>query len=142
MSFILFPIGTCPVSGHHREDLGSLCIPSHQVFTHTDKIPLSLLFSRLPQLSLPLFACQVFHSLNHPCGPSLDPLQYAHVSLMLGSPVLDAGMVSLGLSKQEGSPVGNTQVHATQDAVGLVCCKGTLQPHVRLGVYQDPTVLL
>lgn len=51
--FGFVPIGACLARGHHWEESGSLCIPSHQVFTHTDKMPLHLLYSRVSQLSQP-----------------------------------------------------------------------------------------
>lgn len=42
------PITSCPVSGHHREDPGSvLFAPSLQAFVDIDEILLSLLFSGL-----------------------------------------------------------------------------------------------
>lgn len=49
------------------------------------RYPLIPLNTRKNRLSQPLLTCQTFLSL---CSPSLDLLQYVHVSLVLGSPEL------------------------------------------------------
>ncbi|KAK4828308.1 hypothetical protein QYF61_025320 [Mycteria americana] len=80
----------------------------------------------------------MLQSINHLHGPSLDSLQYVHVSLVLGSSALDTvfqGKVHLP------QPAGNTPPDAAQDTISLLCCKGTLLAHVQLGVHQDPQVL-
>lgn len=42
-----------------------------------------LIQSRQPQLSQPLFVRDILQVLNQLCGPSLDSLQYVHVSLVM-----------------------------------------------------------
>ncbi|KAK4826409.1 hypothetical protein QYF61_008696 [Mycteria americana] len=58
-----------------------------EVFVHIDEIPLSLLFSRLNSPNCIGLSSQERCSLNHPCDPSLDFLQY--LFLVPGSPELD-----------------------------------------------------
>lgn len=88
--FCFVPTGACPINKHHQEESGSFSIPSHQVFTHTNKIPMSYLFFKLPQLPQLLFLCHIFHSLNHLCGPFTGPVP--------------SGVVSPWLSKQDHLP--------------------------------------
>ena len=45
--------------------------------------------SQLPQ---PFLIGEMTQTLNCCCGPSLDPLHYVHVSLVLGSPELDTAL--------------------------------------------------
>lgn len=72
-----------PATGKSR-----LC-PFHQIFMYIDEIPLNFLCSRLDSPSSPSpFSWKMLQSLLHPCGPSLDSLQYVHVSPVLGSPAL------------------------------------------------------
>lgn len=56
--------------------IGSLLFtPFQQIFIHMSKIPLSLFFTKLQsQLCQPL--------VTHLCGPALDTLQFAQVSLV------------------------------------------------------------
>lgn len=69
-------MASCYVSRRHREAYGSLLfIPFQQMFIHMNKIPLSLLFTKLQsQICQPL--------LTHLCGAALDSLQFAQVSLV------------------------------------------------------------
>lgn len=65
--------------------------PPFKYFLHADEIcpkpsPLQVKLSQLPQ---PFLIGEVLQSLNHPCGLLWDSFQYAHVSLLLGSPELD-----------------------------------------------------
>jgi len=49
--FQFVPIASCPISGYHWEEPGSLFFThSHQTFIYIDKIPLSFLFSRLNRI--------------------------------------------------------------------------------------------
>lgn len=59
-----------------------------QVFIYIGETTLgpSLLQAEQPQLSQLLLISHMFQSLNHLRGPSLDSLQYVHISLVLGSP--------------------------------------------------------
>jgi len=90
--FHFVPTTSCPVTGHHWKAPGSVVLaPSLQVFIYIDKIPPepSLLQAEESQLSHLLLIGDILQSLNHLYGPSLDSLQYVHVSLVLGSPELD-----------------------------------------------------
>ena len=79
---------SCPWALLRKAWLSLLYFPA-QISTHMDKIPLSLLFSRLSQ---PLPISKMLQSLRHLCGPALDLLQYVHVSPALGSPALDPAL--------------------------------------------------
>ena len=50
----------------------------------------SRLQAEQPQLFQPALMGEVFHTLNHYCGPPLDLLQQVYVSLVLRAPHLDA----------------------------------------------------
>jgi len=86
------PTATCPGTGHHWAEPGSeLFVPCLQVSMDTDEnSPKPLLLqdeqTQLCQLLLTAELLQSFHYLD---GPSLDSLQYVHVSLLLGGPELD-----------------------------------------------------
>ncbi|KAK4806816.1 hypothetical protein QYF61_005612 [Mycteria americana] len=55
-------------------------------------VPTASCPAKQSRLSPPLLICEVLQSLNHFHGPSLDSLQYVHVSLVLRSPELDTGL--------------------------------------------------
>jgi len=74
------PTASGPVTGHHRKEPGSLFARSLQVFIHTNQMP-----PEQSQLSQPFLTGEMPQSLHHLCGPSLDSLQYVHVSPVLGS---------------------------------------------------------
>jgi len=78
--------------------------PSHWVFMHITQICLALSFSRLnSSSSLSFSAYDRCLKPSVPCGPSLDPLQYARVSLELGSPALDTALqMCLTRAEQSG----------------------------------------
>lgn len=62
-------------------------IPTLEVFINVDKIPLSLLLSRLQSLaSQPLLIREMLLAPNHLCGRLLNFLQKFPVILELGSP--------------------------------------------------------
>ena len=113
------------------------------------KRPLSLLFSysEESQLFQLFLICQLLQSLRHLCGPFLGSLQHVHVSLVLASPELDtAPQVWPHQCWVEGKdhlprPAGYAFFNAAQDAIHLLCSKGTLLPHVQLVVHQDTQVL-
>ena len=103
-AFQCVPTASRPVTGHHWEEPGSIFFtPSHQVFIHIDKIPLSLLFSRLScPSSLSLSSCErcssalIFVALHWTCsGKSMSLLYWGaqhwtqHTSCV--SPVLSRG---------------------------------------------------
>ena len=62
--FQFVPVASCPATGHHQEPPGCLIlIPSHQVFIHTNEIPLSLVCSKLNSpSSLILFSYEMSSS--------------------------------------------------------------------------------
>jgi len=69
--------------------LSSFHAPFRYLYT-LRRSPLSLPFSRLNSpSSQPFLIGEMLQSLHHLCGPSLDSLQYVHVSLVLRSPELD-----------------------------------------------------
>lgn len=81
-------ITSCSVPGHHWEESGSLfCIPSHQMFIHTDKISPEPSFcqAKQSQLAQPQFIGKMLQALSHHCGPSPDSFQHVHVSLDWGA---------------------------------------------------------
>jgi len=85
-------IASGPVTGHHLEEPGSvLFAPSLQVCIHVDKIPLSLLLSKLNSPSSLSFSSQARCSNSLTFSyPSLDsPVHLSlHVCLVLGSTAL------------------------------------------------------
>lgn len=52
-------------------------------------------FSLSSQLLQPFLTEENLQSLNHPCGPSLDCLQYVCVSFVLQRPQVDTGPLKL-----------------------------------------------
>ena len=70
--------------------------PTHclQLFIYIDEIPPepSLLQAKQPQLSHPFLIGGTFQPLNHLSGPSLDLLQYVHISFVLRSPELHTAL--------------------------------------------------
>lgn len=74
-------ITSCPVSGHYREEPGSLLfLLEHQVLIQVEMIPLSLLSS----LSLSLYR-QMLQFLSCFCGPMQGLLQQANLFLCSGA---------------------------------------------------------
>jgi len=81
--FQFVPIASGPVTAHRGKEPGSVFFaPSLQVFVQIKKIPPepSLPQAEQSQLSQPLLTEEMLQSLNHLHGPSLDSLQYVHVS--------------------------------------------------------------
>ena len=101
LEFLVFqfvPVVSCPVTGNHWEESGSLLfIPSLQVFIHIGKISSepSFLQDELFQLSQPFFIGEMLKSVNHLPGPLLDSPQYVYASLVLGTPELDPALQML-----------------------------------------------
>ena len=117
------PVASCPVTGHQP---GSVCFtPSHQVFTHTVKIPLSLLPYRLCSPSSLTLSLNESHSFlfiffvtlhwtrsSKPMGLLYWRAQHWTQHLDLASPVL---------SREEGPPPStcNALPNAAQETFGL-----------------------
>ena len=86
----------------------------------------------------------MLQSLNCLTSPLLDSLQ--HVSLVLESPALDTGLQMwphqcwLDGKVHLPWPAGSTVPNAAQGTISLLCHKGTLLAHGRLGVHQEPQV--
>ena len=103
-----------------------------------------------PQLSQPLVIGEVFHPLDHFCGPPLDPLQQVRVLvlLVLRAPELDAGLqVGSHQSRAERQnhlpqPAGHTSFDVAQDMAGYLGCEHTLWADVQLFIYQYSQSLL
>lgn len=98
----------------------------------------SLLQAKQLQLSQPLLVWHMLHSLNYLCDPSLNLLQYVHVSLVLGSPEPDTALEVRShecFTREKVPLAGNAQ-----DVVGL-CCTCALLAHGQLFVHQEPWVL-
>jgi len=90
--FQFVPIVSCPVTRNPSEVSSFVFFtPSHQIFVHTEKIPLepSLLQAEQPQLSQPPLVWLKLQILNHLQSPPLDSIQYSHLSFVLESPELD-----------------------------------------------------
>ncbi|KAK4830703.1 hypothetical protein QYF61_012872 [Mycteria americana] len=76
--FQFVPIASCPVTGHHQIQPGSVfSTPSLQVFIYIDKMSPqpSLLQAQQSQLSQPFLIGEMLQSLHHLHGPLLDSLQ-------------------------------------------------------------------
>ena len=92
--------------------------------------PQSLLQTEQAQLSQPLPLGEVFHSLDHFCGPSLDTLQQIRISPALRTSHLDAVLqMRSHQHRVEGQdhlpyPAGHTAFVAAQDMVGFLGCEG------------------
>ena len=87
--FQFVPIASGPLTEPHCKEPGSvLFAPYFQVFIYMNMIPPtpSLLQAEQSQLSQPFLIGELLQSLNHACGSLWDSLQYAHISLLLGSP--------------------------------------------------------
>lgn len=76
----------------------------------------------------------------------LNSLQQINIFLAPGSPKLDVVLhIWCHKCQMEGRitvPGGYTHVNTPQDAVGCLCCKGTLLVHIQLVLQQDTRVLL
>jgi len=85
----------------------------------------------------------MLQSLQHLHGPSLDSVHYVHISLALMSPEMDMLLqmcphqCPVEGKDHSPQPGGSTFPSAAQDTISVLCCKGTLLAHVRLGVHQD-----
>ena len=85
---------------------------------------------------------------RHLCSPLLDLLQHLCITLVLGTPGLEAVLQMVSHDgRAEGDnplplPAGHPSVDAAHDALGLPGCKCTLLTHVHLFIYQNPHVLL
>jgi len=99
------PIAPCPAAGHHGDDPGS----SLQMFMHTGKIPLSHLFSQLPQ---PLPLHQMLQSLHHLHGSLPGSRQQVHVWLVRCHPEPDRSLwTCLTHAERRGRIPSSTLVH-------------------------------
>jgi len=84
-------------------------------------------------------------SLDHLCGPSLDPPQKVHIFPVLEAPdldtVLQTGPCEGRVEGKNPLPflAGHPPVDAAQNTVGL---QGTLLAHAQLFGHQDPQILL
>jgi len=100
-----------------------------------------------PQLSQPVLIQELFHLLDHFCGPALGMLQQVYISPVLRTPHLDA--VPHGRPHQCGvevqdhlpRPAGCASFDAAQNTVGFLSCEDTLLAQVQLAIHQDPQVL-
>ena len=107
---------------------------------------LSLVQAEQPQLFQPVLVEEVFHPLDHFCGPHLDTLELFCVSPVLRTPHLDTVLqVRLHQCRVEGQDylpqlAGHASFDAAQDTVDFLVCEGTLLAHVQLPIYQYPQV--
>lgn len=92
--FQFVPIAFEPVwAPLKRVWLSLSCILPLGIYTHSwDLSEASFLQAEQPQCTQPVPRQEMLQSFNHPCSPSLDSLQYVHVSHILGSPELDTGL--------------------------------------------------
>jgi len=75
---------------------------------------------------------------NHLGGPLLNFLWFISIFSVLIGPKPDrVSRCSLTSAKHFLHSAGSAMVHTAQDAVGRLCCKGTLQVHAQLAVCQD-----
>ena len=90
-SFSLCPLPLVLSLGTTEKSLApsSLHPPFRYSYTLTRSPEPSLLQAEQPQLFQPFLTGEMLQSLHHLSGPSLDSLQYVHISLVLGSPALD-----------------------------------------------------
>ena len=128
----------------HWIPLRSVCFHLLLLFIQIAKIPLSLLVSRLNRLrSLSLSLCIWFSKPLAIFVASCWTLSHMSMfSLYCREPrdrPRTPDVASSVLSREEGSPplVCRGLPTAAQEAVGLLCCKGTLLAHVQFGVHQD-----
>jgi len=108
----------------------------------------SLLYAEEPQLSHTVLMGEVLQLSDHLRGPTPDLLQHPNVLFVLGNSELDA---VLQVVSQKGRvrgqnhlprPTGHNSVDATQDIVGFVGWKCTLQAHVSSLINWHPWILL
>lgn len=105
------------------------------MFIYPDKIPPFLLQHKQSQLSAsPHFSLQPYYC---PPGLLLGPLQYVHVSLILGRSALDT-LSSAERKNHLPPPPSNTLPDAVPEAFSFWGHKGTLLAHDWLGIHQDP----
>ncbi|KAK4830730.1 hypothetical protein QYF61_013180 [Mycteria americana] len=101
--------------------------------------------SQLPQPLLIRLLLQTLHQLR--C-PSLHPLQYLNIPLVVGGPKLNTGFeVRPHQCRVQGhnhfpSPAGHAIFDTSQDAIGFLGRLGTLLAHIQAAVNKHPQVLL
>ena len=100
----------------------------------------SLLQTEQPQVCQLVLIGEVFHPLDHFCGPPLDTLQ--QVAPVLRTPHLHRILhVKSHQCRAEGQgllpwPADHTSFDVTQDMVGFLGREGTLLAHVQLAIHQ------
>jgi len=108
--------------------------------------PQNLLQAEQPQLSQPVLVGEVFHPLDHFCGPPLKALQQVHVSPVLRTPHLDAVLQMKSHQRRVKwqdlpHPTGHTCFDAAPDMFGFLGYKGALLAHVQFAIHQYLHVL-
>jgi len=104
----------------------------------------SLLQAEEHQLFQPVLVGEVFHSVDHFCGPTLHVLQQVCVSPVQSTLHLDAVLqVRPHQHREERQdhlpwPTGHTSFDAAQHTVGFLGYKGTLLAHVQFPIPQYP----
>lgn len=106
----------------------------------------SLLQAEEVQLPLPVFIGKVLQPLDHLHGPPLDQVEQLHISVMLGTPGLDA-VLQGGMRAEYKEIITSLTLLATalllQPRIVLAYWAGSAhQAHIQLSVHQEPQVLL
>jgi len=106
----------------------------------------SLLQAEEPQRSEPILMRQVLWPSDQLRSPPLDLLQQLDVLLVLGAPDwMQHSRWDLRRAEWQNhlpQPAGHTSLNATQDMVGLLSCKHTLQAYVEFFTNQHLQTLL
>ncbi|KAK4812332.1 hypothetical protein QYF61_017109 [Mycteria americana] len=144
-------ISSCPITCYLGEETDPhLSTTSFQVVEKSDKVSpqppfLQAKQSQLPQPLLIRLLLQTLHQLR--C-PSLHPLQYLNIPLVVGGPKLNTVFeVRPHQCRVQGhnhfpSPAGHAIFDTSQDAIGFLGRLGTLLAHIQAAVDQHPQVLL
>ena len=143
--FQFVPIASCPSTGHPIKESGSIFAPP---IRYLMMCPLSLFFSSLnSSSSQPLLVGEVFHPLDHFCGPPLDTLQQVRVSPVLRTPPRDAVLQGRSHQCRVGGqdhlprPTGCPFFDAAKGMADFLGCEGTLLARVQLAIHQYPEIL-
>ncbi|KAK4829521.1 hypothetical protein QYF61_005160 [Mycteria americana] len=135
-------ISSCPITCYLGEETDPhLSTTSFQVVEESDKASPQppFLQAKQPQFPQPLLIRLLLQTLHQLRCPSLHPLQYLNIPLVVGGPKLNTAFEG---HNHFSSPAGHTIFDTSQDAIGFLGRLGTLLAHIQAAVNQHPQVLL
>ncbi|KAK4811896.1 hypothetical protein QYF61_014929 [Mycteria americana] len=144
-------ISSCPITCYLGEETDPhLSTTSFQAVVESDKVSPQppFLQAKQSQLPQPLLIRLLLQTLPQLRCPSLHPLQYLNIPLVVGGPKLNTVFeVRPHQCRVQGhnhfpSPAGHAIFDTSQDAIGFLGHLGTLLAHIQAAVNKHPQVLL